>query len=634
MSEVDPLHPTREQLESFFHGTLPEEQRQAIEDHVAECDQCCDVLRQTPPDALAERMHAAHSTMLDPTPGARPAVEAPAPQVPPQLRDHPRYRIIRRLGAGGMGVVYQAEHRLMERPVALKVIHGKLVSNEIAIERFRQEVKAAARLSHRNIVTAYDAEQAEDIHFLVMEYIDGVSLAEIVERRGRLSLLHACNFVLQAAQGLQHAHEQGMVHRDIKPQNMMRTSRGIIKILDFGLARLAENETGDGRLTEDFATLGTPDYIAPEQAHDSKSADIRSDIYSLGCTLYFLLAGQVPFPKGTSLDKVISHSERQPTPLIQLRPDVPPEVANIVERMMAKDPAERFQTPAEVVEALRPFGRPDAERSKDEGKTLTGQTMATPLDLTIQPSAKPAISTRTKNRAPNGAKKYWMPLLAGGGIVVLLGLILILSQGVPPEPQPDPVTPAVVTRPVPPISGGDDQAWINLLPQINLDSEVVAGSWERTADGLRVEAMEGARLMLPYQPPREYELEVSFTRLSGTQSIALLFVDGSGSAAYDIDGWGENLVGIQNIDGRNMNQDRTGVSRFSLANGERYTALLRVRRDRVDAYLNGDLMTTYHGDGANLSMLELWRLPRPALGIGAYDCETVFHQVRIRNLSN
>ncbi|TWT38708.1 serine/threonine-protein kinase [Blastopirellula retiformator] len=641
MSEVAPLHPTREQLEAFLHGTLPEDQRQLIEDHVAQCDQCCDVLRKTPLDALAERVHAAHSTLVDPAPRHQSTVASAPLQVPAQLADHARYRIVRRLGAGGMGVVFEAEHRLMERPVALKVIHGQLVSNEIAVERFRMEVKAAARLSHRNIVAAYDAEQAGDLHFLVMEYIDGVSLADIVKRRGRLSLLHACNFALQAAQGLEHARQQGMVHRDIKPQNMMRTSRGVIKILDFGLARLAEKETGDGRLTEDFATLGTPDYIAPEQAHDSKSADIRSDIYSLGCTLYYLLAGQVPFPNGTSLDKVISHSERQPTALMQLRPDLPLEVAQIVERMMAKDPAQRFQTPAELVEALRPFGRPDSQASKDDANTLTGKTLSipststiqtkspAPIDLTIQPPAQPTSSKRVKGRSPKPGANYWPLLAMGGGVVALLALIYFLTREGSSTSTPD-----VVPRPNPPLAASDDQAWINLTPQVNLDSDIVAGAWERTPEGLRVEPMEGARLTLPYQPPREYELEVSFTRLTGTQSIALLFVDGEGEAAYDIDGWGEHLVGIQNIDGRNMNQNRTGVTRHALVNGERYRATIRVRRDRVEAFLNDDLVATYLGDGANLSMLELWRMPQPSLGIGAYDCKTVFHKIRIRNLSN
>jgi tRNA A-37 threonylcarbamoyl transferase component Bud32 len=273
-----------------------------------------------------------------------------------------------------MGTVYKAEHLLMKRPVALKVINRELVAKAGTIERFSREVRAAARLTHPNIVTAFDAEQASDLHFLVMEYVDGVSLARRVAETGPLPVAEACDYVQQAALGLQHAHECGMVHRDIKPQNLMLTPSGQVKILDFGLARFAietmpasvllpaENERpipsrGAGPavfLTEIGMVMGTPDFIAPEQACASHTADIRADIYSLGCTLYGLLAGHPPFPEGTAVEKVKAHMEGTPKPLRDIRRDVPPHVIWVVERMMAKDPADRFQTPAEVAEALAP----------------------------------------------------------------------------------------------------------------------------------------------------------------------------------------------------------------------------------------------------------------------------------------
>jgi serine/threonine-protein kinase len=279
-----------------------------------------------------------------------------------------------------MGVVFEAEHRVMERRVALKVINASLVSNQMAVDRFRNEVRAAAKLSHRNIVTAFDAEQEGNLHFLVMEYVDGVSLDNLVARRGRLPVLHACNYAMQAAQGLQHAFEHGMVHRDIKPQNLMKTPKGLIKILDFGLARLARHseESSDGSaasagsLTSHGATLGTPDYIAPEQAKDSRSADIRADIYSLGCTLYFMLAGRVPFPTGTAVEKVVAHCHDDPVELAQLRPDVPAELLAVVRKMMAKQSSERFVQPQEVVDALRPFGRPTDEAAETHADTRSG----------------------------------------------------------------------------------------------------------------------------------------------------------------------------------------------------------------------------------------------------------------------
>jgi hypothetical protein len=269
-----------------------------------------------------------------------------------------------------MGVVYKAEHRLMERPVALKVIDRSLTDKPAVVERFRREVKAAGQLNHPNIVHAYDADQAGDSHFLVMEFVEGTTLARLVEQQGPLPVSQACDYIRQAALGLQRAHEHGMVHRDIKPHNLMRTPQGQVKILDFGLARLVSeaasalspagddfsSDTGVSRhLTQMGVVMGTADYMAPEQATDAHAADIRADIYSLGCTLYYLLTGRTPFPDGTVLDKLLAHGQRTPKPLSDFRTDVPAALARVVERMMAKDPARRYQTPAEVAAALQPF---------------------------------------------------------------------------------------------------------------------------------------------------------------------------------------------------------------------------------------------------------------------------------------
>ena len=231
--------------------------------------------------------------------------------LPKELNDHPRYRIVAALGTGGMGTVYQAEHRLMDRPVALKVIRGELLGNPALVERFRREVRSAARLgSHPNIVAAYDAEQAGETHMLVMEFIEGTDLGRLVDRRGPLPVGEACEYVRQAALGLQHAFEDGMVHRDIKPQNLMRTTRGQVKILDFGLARFASEVGSHAGVTAEGMILGSADYIAPEQIDDPHAADIRADIYSLGCTLYFLLAGRPPFPDRSLIQKLMAHREK------------------------------------------------------------------------------------------------------------------------------------------------------------------------------------------------------------------------------------------------------------------------------------------------------------------------------------
>ena len=263
-----------------------------------------------------------------------------------------------------MGDVYKARHRKMERTVALKVINRGLVQKGEAVDRFHREVKAAAQLSHPNIVTAYDAGQAGDFHFMVMEYVDGVDLSQTVKDRGALPIAEACDYIRQAAIGLQHAHERGMVHRDIKPHNMMVTADGTVKILDFGLASLApealaaaSSVEARGELTAVGAIMGTPDFISPEQAEDARNADIRSDIYSLGTTLYYLLSGRVPFDDGSVMHKLRSHAQVEPAPLNSVRDDVPEELVTIASKMMAKDPDERYLTPKEVADALESFLR-------------------------------------------------------------------------------------------------------------------------------------------------------------------------------------------------------------------------------------------------------------------------------------
>ncbi len=340
-------HPTIDQLAAFSLGALDDENLSRIEQHVAECDACCERLSNVGSDTLVELARAA-------TKYEQRTADAEVTRIVGLLADHPRYRIGGVLGAGGMGTVFRAEHLLMGRTVALKVINPRWLDYSNAATRFRQEFKAAACLHHPNIVHAYDAEQIGDQHVLVMEYVEGRSLVELVASDGPLGIDAACEYIQQAAAGLQHAHEQGMVHRDIKPHNMILTPDRTVKLLDFGLSRLArphsdDDHHGTTELTGAGAWLGTPDYIAPEQASDPRKADIRSDTYSLGCTFYFLLRGRPPFDSGTAIEKLAAHLERQPPPV---RLDVPPALADVLNRMLAKDPDDRFQTPEEVTVAI------------------------------------------------------------------------------------------------------------------------------------------------------------------------------------------------------------------------------------------------------------------------------------------
>jgi eukaryotic-like serine/threonine-protein kinase len=277
-----------------------------------------------------------------------------------------QYLILDKLGEGGMGKVYKAIQMNLAREVALKVIRSNLLKSETATKRFRREVKAAGALNHPNIVRVFDAEQTGNRHYLAMEYIPGSDMANLVRNRGPLPIPIACSYVRQAALGLQHAHERGMVHRDIKPSNLLvavgeggqYTARGPVKILDMGLARMQDTPAEDSsstELTQTGTVVGTPDFMSPEQAKNSSQVDHRSDLYSLGCTFYYLLTGDVPFPNGSALEKLLQHQMDAPRPVQLLRMDVPAQVAAIVQTLLEKKPDRRFQSGAALANALEPW---------------------------------------------------------------------------------------------------------------------------------------------------------------------------------------------------------------------------------------------------------------------------------------
>lgn len=287
------------------------------------------------------------------------------------------YEIRSELGRGGMGIVYKARQTARDRLVALKVFRKERLAHPEALRRFRREAQAAARLSHPNIVVVYESDQDGDTHFLAMEYVPGITLQTLVEHNGPLPAALACDFVRQAALGLQHAVEQALVHRDIKPANLMVVApnstspqpgqrivlppRPLVKILDMGVARLYQlrdlGEDSLTTLTRDGAVLGTPDYIAPEQLEDPHKADIRADLYSLGCTFYYLLSGRVPFPGGTLIQKLDRQRWQTPPSVDQLRAEVPSAVASVVRKLMAKHPDDRYRTPGELAAALEQLTR-------------------------------------------------------------------------------------------------------------------------------------------------------------------------------------------------------------------------------------------------------------------------------------
>jgi serine/threonine-protein kinase len=371
------------------------------------------------------------------------------------------YRLLEPLGEGGMGQVFKAVQQRLDRIVALKIIRPEKISQDVeVVRRFQREARATAAMLHPNIVVVYDADQVGNTHFIAMEYVAGHDLSKMVRQSGPLDIGRACEYIRQAALGLQHAHECGLVHRDIKPSNLLvttpppprgsaiklqthrppqisggrspgqriapRSPTGVVKILDMGLARVNLSEDGQASslLTQYGMVIGTPAFIAPEQARNPHQVDIRADLYGLGATLYYMLTGQTPFPGGSVVETLLRHQTDEPKPVEQWRPDIPFAVARVVRRLMAKDPAARYQTPGELAEIMTPLAAlvipsaptvapslvPSAPTEKgDFGHALstptTGDNTASPLAQTIDRASLVAAPPAAVNHVESPAEQ-------------------------------------------------------------------------------------------------------------------------------------------------------------------------------------------------------------------------------------
>lgn len=321
-----------------------------------------------------------------------------------------KYKLLGHLGTGGMSAVYLAEHIHMHRRVAIKVLPTQRVHDSSYLARFYREARAAASLDHPNIVRAYDVDNQGDTHYLVMEFVEGQDLQKMVKRQGALPFELAAEYIRQAAEGLAHAHKMGLIHRDIKPANLLVDRQGTVKVLDLGLARFADDTQASLTIAHDENVLGTADYLAPEQAINSHRVDIRVDIYSLGCTLYFTLTGHPPFPDGTLPQRLMKHQSAEPASIAKERQGAPADLVAICRRMMAKSPDKRYQTATEVAEALAGWLASSGGKAKLAEQSRADATRSD--SQRARPNAAAALAGDTPSPRPLRTARPLNPSLA------------------------------------------------------------------------------------------------------------------------------------------------------------------------------------------------------------------------------
>lgn len=445
------------------------------------------------------------------------------------------YILMEKIGQGGMGQVFKARHRRLARTVAVKILPPNLVKNPETIARFEREIRAAARISHPNIVAALDAGASQGIHFLVMEYVSGSDLARTVKKGGPLPVETAVDYIRQAACGLHAAHADGIVHRDIKPANLLVDTRGTVKVLDLGLARLQSERdaAAEASLTRTGTVMGTVDFIAPEQAVDTKSADARADIYSLGCTLFYLVIGRPVYGGDTLMAKLLAHREQAIPSLRALRPETSAAVDAVFQKMVAKKVADRYQSMSEVIAALDLCRPENAPRAAPPVAAARGDGDLSEF-LRNQPVAAARSSLRTAPRTPSASRRGLLlgsASVLGGFALWGIGSRLFRTPAANAPGSAGTGTTASGAKtagregraaPTAPPRKKPKPLRVDVLPRVDLARDILHGKWERTGAELR--ALAGgdfAAMHVPLTPAGDYRTEIEFTSREKTIGVVL-----------------------------------------------------------------------------------------------------------------
>ncbi len=419
------------------------------------------------------------------------------------------YTILDKIGAGGMGQVFKAQHRKMDRTVAIKMLPPAMTKDAAALARFEREVRAAAKLFHPNIVPALDADQANGVHFLVMEHVEGKDLSAIVKKNGPLPVGKAVNYILQAAKGLEFAHSKGVIHRDIKPANLLLSSDGVVKILDMGLARIdapGGNAATDAELTGTGAVMGTVDYMAPEQALNTKLADARADIYSLGISLYYLIAGRAAYGGDSLMEKLVAHRE-QPIPSLQdVQANVPKQLDSIFRKMVAKRVEDRYQSMSEVVEALEGLGFGGSGMS-NKGEAASGLTLSAEDRKTLAAKGtKNSLGSLTEAVASEKTKHLFAKIIGGTFATIIAPILVTVLIKYLQIDNSSPSTPAATAPSVSPVKKEETDAPKPLVAPFGAKAAQAAqAAWAKHL-GTTVEQKNSVGMTLVLIPPGEFRM--------------------------------------------------------------------------------------------------------------------------------
>ncbi|MDP6637282.1 MAG: serine/threonine-protein kinase [Phycisphaerae bacterium] len=554
------------------------------------------------------------------------------------------YHVLDVIGSGGMGQVYKARHRIMKRLVAIKIMHTARATNPKLVQRFYREVEAAARLSHPNIVTAYDAGETPGGLYLAMEYVDGVDLSVILNTVGALGINQAVNIVLQVARGLAYAHSHNVIHRDVKPSNLLLDRDGTVKILDMGLARFTEDEAAEVSLTMVGPLMGTVEYMAPEHAANARHADHRSDIYSLGCTMYRLLTGHLPYGGETPVEKVIAQREH-PIPLLSKKiGEIPENLQGIFARMVAKAPEDRYQTMDDCLTDLLKIagdaehcdisgltnmntatattvfdeGPPDAETSigdyivppvtLDAARSMQAPARESEASSTQAPTESGRSTLADMDELPRrrGAKLLLVEIAILVGILVGIGLRTFFAGDPPRRGGPGP---GPRSRPV---LGGQ---WYDLLKDVDVNADAIAEKWDKLPDGSVMACANGtehSRMSAGGTLPPNYQVRMSFTRHEGDSGVGLILPLGR-----------HNQVSLE-IDGTVLTTD---VRHVCLASVQCASGLAKIVIE-----VDGRELIKYDGAIADLRCVEGWEAPLGGLGFGVHkDVSARIHELSVRS---